>query len=140
MSDINKPYIESRVNDWLSRITGLYNFVRETLEDIRDVECVTTKNVVMHEELMKKFDVPPTNVPILDITRSGKILATFKPIGLWVIGANGRIDILTKGGAFILVDIAEKNEPPIWKVYSPTNRKQGKAFEANFIFELVNSL
>ena len=140
MSEIDKPYIESRVEDWLVRINNIYDSVRSALENIDDIEFVATRQVVMHEELMQKFNVPTRNVPILDIKRSGSLLASFKPIGLWVIGAYGRIDILTKDGAFILVDVSEEGNPPLWKVYTPKNRKDGKSFDSIFINELVSSL
>ncbi len=140
MAEIDKTYIESRVRDWLDRIDNIYNSVRRALENIEDIECVTTRQVVMHEELMQTYSVPSKNVPILDIKRSGSLLASFKPIGLWVVGANGRIDILTKDGAFILVDVAEEGSPSAWKVYTPNNRKDGKPFDSLFINELVSSL
>lgn len=60
-------------------------------------------------------------------------------MGLWVIGANGRIDILTKSGAYILVDVGEKEGPSNWKVYAPKNRKKGVDFDNKFIAELIES-
>lgn len=140
MNEIDKPYIESRVTDWLQRIGQIYDSVRNTLGNVRNIECLTTRKVVMHEELMQKYNVAPTDVPILDINKSDKLLASFKPIGLWVIGANGRIDILTKDGAFILVDVSEKGAQSNWKVYTPKNRKDGRIFDSSFINDLVSSL
>jgi hypothetical protein len=138
MSEIDKPYIESKVKDWLDRIENVYNTVKTTLKDFNDIKIVSTRQFLMYEELMQQFDVPPTNVPILDLKQRGSLLATFKPVGLWVIGANGRIDILTKDGAFILVDVSEKGSPSTWKVYTPKNRKDGKQFDSTFIKELVS--
>ena len=88
---------------------------------------------------MQKFNVSPVELPILELRKNKELLASFKPMGLWVIGANGRIDILTKAGSYILVDIAEKTEPSIWKVYTPSNRKQSVDFDSNFIAALIRS-
>ena len=140
MSEIDKPYIESRVEDWLVRIENIYELVKTTLAESSDIEFDTSRQVRMHEELMQKYGVPPKNIPILDIKRRGSLLASFKPIGLWVIGAYRRIDILTKGGAFILVDVSDKESESVWKVYTPNNRKDGKPFDATFINELVISI
>ncbi len=139
MSQINKSYIENMVNDWKKRLDSLYFFVGQSLTGIQNVECRQTKHMTMYEELMQKFEIGPAKIPILDVYKYKNVIASFKPIGLWVTGANGRIDILTKSGAFILVDIAEKGEKPDWKVFSPKSRKKGKDFDPVFIAELVNN-
>lgn len=139
MTEIDKPDIEGRVEDWLQRLAALYTFVERTLENSENIECKSTKHMTMHEELMQKFDVEPKRVPILDIYKSKTVIASFKPVGLWVIGANGRVDILTKSGAFILVNVADKGEKSDWKVYSPQNRRKGTDFDVTFIEELVKN-
>jgi len=37
----------------------------------------------------------------------------FQPKGLWVIGANGRVDLITKAAAPILVDQSEPLSRPV---------------------------
>lgn len=137
MSEIDKPYIESRVQDWVLRINNIYSFVKETLSSMKGIEFSETKNVSMHEELMQKYNVSPVNLPILEIRNNTGLIDSFKPIGLWVIGANGRIDILTKRGAYILVDTSDKGTQSKWKVYTPENRKESINFDENFIKNLV---
>lgn len=139
MHKIDKPYIESRVKDWKQRLGTLYSFVEQALTNTENVECRQNKHMTMHEDLMQKFEIGPANIPILDIYKNRNVIATFKPIGLWVLGSNGRVDILTKSGAFILVNMAENGEESDWKVFSPKNRKQGKNFDPVFIAEMVNS-
>lgn len=134
---IDKSYIESRVNDWVQRIDDLYLFVKHTLVNVKGVKYELIKKMVMHEELMQEYGVAPTDVPILDLYKEEKLIASFKPIGLWVIGANGRVDILTKVGAFILVNVTEIEGDSKWEVFAPTNRRKGQPFDANFIHELV---
>jgi len=92
----------------------------------------------MYEELMQKYNVGSEDIPMLDIYKNKVIIATFKPVGLWVIGANGRIDILIESGAYIVVDTAEKGKKPEWKVFTPKNRKSGKNLDSSLIMELVN--
>lgn len=91
----------------------------------------------MYEELMDTFGVPPKNVPIFDIYIKKKLIATSKSIGLWVIGAAGRIDIFTKKGSYILVDMSENESTPLWRVFTPQNRKKGESFDEAFISKLV---
>ncbi|MCP4348250.1 MAG: hypothetical protein GY795_22410 [Desulfobacterales bacterium] len=137
MSEIDKTYIESRVNDWVKRVEDLYSVVKAALANSEGIECKSAKYTTMHEELMQNFGVLPKKVPILDLYKDKTLIASFKPVGLWVIGANGRIDILTKSGAFILVDVAEKGNKSEWKVFAPDNRKNGMIFNSELIDKLV---
>ena len=139
MSEIDKKYIKSRVNDWVNRIEDLYSTVKKALSDSEGIECKSVKYMMMHEELMQNFGVLPKKVPILDLYKNKNLIASFKPVGLWVIGANGRIDILTKSGSFILVDVAEQDNESEWKVFTPNNRKKGLVFDSASINELVNA-
>jgi hypothetical protein len=140
MPDINKAHIEKKVRDWTERVNKLYSFVRNHLSNIKGIECKTSKNMTMYEEQMKKFDVPPANVPILDVYKENILIASFKPLGLWVIGANGRIDVLTKTGVYILVDLAENGRDAKWEVFTPTNKQKAQSFNANFVKKLARSL
>lgn len=139
MSEIDKKYIENRVNDWKKRIVDIFSFVKESCSNHPEIDFGENKTTQMHEELMQKFGVSPVELPILEIKKNKELLASFKPKGLWVIGANGRIDILTKEGSFILVDISEKEEPSIWKVFAPSNRRKSVDFDKKFITDLVKS-
>jgi hypothetical protein len=139
MTRIDKPFIQHQVGNWLERLSELYSFVENTLKNSKGIECKSNRHMTMYEELMQKYDVDPAEVPILDIYKNKTIVASFKPVGLWVIGANGRIDILTKSGAFILVDVAGKLENSKWKVYTPKNRTEGIDFDDTFINELVRN-
>lgn len=138
VSNIDKPYIEDRANKWIEKVDNLYKIVRDALKNDTDIEYRVDNNVVMYEELMDKFGVPPKNVPIFDIYIKKQLIATFKPIGLWVIGAAGRIDILTKKGSYILIDMSENESTPLWRVFTPQNRKKGESFDEAFISKLVH--
>ena len=66
-------------------------------------------------------------LPILRVRKAGKEVLTFKPYGLWVIGANGRIDLFGRDGSYFLVDRATGFQPPQWHVFGSSDRKlQGR--------------
>jgi hypothetical protein len=137
MVNIDKACIEERVKEWKRRLESLYAFVEEPLAALKGVRCEKKRQVTMYEELMQNFDVNSQQLPILDIYRNETLIVSFKSIGLWVIGANGRIDILTEKGAYILVDKAKFGQPAEWNVFSPQNRRSGSPFDSSFILELV---
>jgi len=137
MTDLNRPYIEERIEEWKSRLETLYASVEGSLAGLNGVTCKKERQVRMYEKLMQDFRVSPQPLPILDIYKNGTIVVYFKPIGLWVIGANGRIDILTEKGAYILVDKATYGQPPEWNVFYPQNRRSGSRFDPSLIVKLV---
>ena len=140
MGKIDKEYIENRVKDWKERLAELYKNVEQALSDHREIAYKKDRMTTMNEELMQKFDVHPEQIPLLDIYKNDVLIATFKPIGLWVIGANGRVDILTKKGSYIVVDTSDKGAAPSWKVYTPENRKQGIELDKNFLEKIINEV
>ena len=135
---MDKSYIEKRVNEWIMKVEQIYAFVRKALQNEPEIECKIDNSTMMYEGVMKKYEVPPKNIPIFDLYIGKQLVATFKPIGLWVIGAKGRIDILTKKGAYLLVDMSEDETTPQWKVFAPTNRKNSELFNEEFIRKLVH--
>lgn len=134
---MDREYIENRVREWSNRIKDVFSLVKESGSNFPNVEFIENQTTLMNEELMQKYHVAPVNLPILEIRKNKELLASFKPVGLWVIGANGRIDILTKEGAYLLVDIADKEESSAWRVFSPKNRKKGVDFNKEFIASLI---
>ena len=134
---ITKEHIERRVDDWAERITKLYSLIKEWLAPIPSYEIRERNDVRMYEELMQKNDVPERVLSSLDIYHEGSIVATIKPIGLWIIGANGRVDILLKGGAVMLVDISDRFDSPKWIAHSRPKTGNGTDFCKEYFFGLL---
>jgi hypothetical protein len=137
MEAIGKDYVHHRVEDWAERISDLYDYVESQASGEQGLRFDRSQHTTMYEELMDKYDYGPKKMPVLDIYRKNKLLATFQPIGLWVIGANGRVDVLTKDGAHILADLSDEGEPPQWMVFSPRSKKGGKPLDENFVREIL---
>mgnify|MGYP001342180468 CR=1 FL=1 len=134
---IDKARVVERVDDWVRRVETLYTLIEHVVANVAGVACEKSSNMTMHEELMHKYGVPPQQISILDIRKNGKIVVSFKPVGLWVVGANGRIDILMKKGGYYLVDKADFGQPPRWEAFPPQNKRAGIPFDATFILDLV---
>ena len=124
---VDKQQVELRVADWKKRVTDLYDEINNWLNN-SDYTLRVGSKLMMNEELMSKFGVPKTEIETADIyNKDKKIVLTFKPNGLWIIGANGRIDILSKKGNYLLVDFAQQFEEPLWKLFKDT-KKDGLEF------------
>jgi len=63
--------------------------------------------------------------------------ALFKPKALWVIGANGRIDLYTSKGTFVIVDLAEHGTTPRWTIFRASKNPDGDLFKPEMIANLA---
>jgi hypothetical protein len=79
----------------------------------------------MHEQLMQKFNVPARDLPVLELS-SGQRSARLEPRGLWIIGANGRLDLFAGPDHYMIVDTAENLRPPQWQIAPFSDRRQLK--------------
>ena len=133
---IDAQHIQNRIADWKKRITDLYSNMNVWLENS---EYVIRKgsNLPMYEELMFQFNVPATEVETVDILRGRIFVMSVKPKGLWIIGANGRIDLTSITKNVILVDIANQFENPKWKLYDG-NKTNGIDFNSEVFLNLLS--
>ena len=127
--------IKEQVNNWIRQVEELYSFIESVLAG-HEVEFKKNTNISMYEKPMEEHGLSAEEDPILDLYRSGKLIATFKPLGLWVTGGRGRIDILTETSGFLLTDVSESRNAPEWKVFSP---EKSENFDDKFITNLINS-
>ena len=134
---LSKEHIEKRLEDWKSRISNLYSSIEHWLASNPSYSIKIQTEVPMYEEIMQQYQVEPTTMKVLDIYKANHIIATIKPIGLWLIGANGRVDILCKNGSATLIDKSDKFEKSNWIAYSGTKSYEGKPFNNRFLYDLL---
>ena len=87
---------------------------------------------------MERVGEPARVQPTL-VLRSGEgAEVSIKPKALWVIGANGRVDVLSrKNGVYVLIDRAEPLEPPQWILRKVGAGGDGRAFDPELLAEMV---
>lgn len=126
---LSKTGVKRRVDDWVKRIRDLFEHLEAWLPAGYSVG--QSRTVPMHEELMVKFGVPATTLPVLDILKDSEAVASIEPRGLWIIGTNGRLDLHSRRGHFIIVDTAPSFAAPQWKVASLQKRQTLKHLSRN---------
>jgi hypothetical protein len=135
---LSKQKVLNRIDDWEKRVHDLFLDIEIWIKDIPNVTLVHTKEMEMYEELMWKYKIPSRKLETANILMDGKIIMALRPYGLWIIGANGRIDLLYKNGGFYIIDNSEKYKSPIWKLYSTNNKEEPKDFNKNTFMELLS--
>ena len=127
---IDADYIQRRVDDWIHRVSTLYAELSVALP-----EGWSTKRaaVAMHEELMRKFNVPAASVPSLALAHESGAAATLTPRGLWVVGANGRLDLTANGKRYLVLDSADSFTCPEWHVCAAQDRRHKEPFTPDWL-------
>jgi len=127
-----------RVSDWINRLQDLKELFEKWLPN--GMQIVDRAPVKMHEELMRKFNVPAQNVPTFEVVQGSNRVMRFQPKGLWIVGANGRVDLVTGHGSWILVD---RSTPlataPDWFLYSSKAQPAEKLTQSSFVNLLKQS-
>jgi hypothetical protein len=130
--EINSNYIEERIQDWENRIKDLFKLIESWLMNNNKYSMEIKHIIQRNEELMKRFNVLPKKLPVL-VINTGKDSLKFIPSALWIIGGNGRIDILGKWENYLLIDMTEPNSTESnWNFTSPSKIEIRKFNKTNF--------
>ena len=122
-SAVSRERVLERLCDWRDRVHELYGEVEQALQGTPFKPNREGKHTSA-EELPQRVGLTEDEQPKLDILRivrpDDTNAALFLPRGLWIIGANGRIDlriIPTVGGSetYLLLDQSDPfNRPAQW--------------------------
>lgn len=134
----NRAHVVGAVADWAARIDALYATIQQWASTHPDLTIRQDRQVVMSEWQMQIFAVPDRELPILDLVRGDETVLTFVPRGRWVVGANGRIDVITTKETRILVDIGVDGAP-YGNIYPVGDWKSGRRFDESTFNELVSA-
>jgi hypothetical protein len=86
-------------SDWLEALADLYRDIREWLSESEKrglVRLADTKET-LEEEHLGTYEAPGLNISF------GADLVRLVPVGRLVLGARGRVDVITNRGQFVLV-------------------------------------
>ncbi|MFI5015623.1 MAG: hypothetical protein ACHQAY_25080 [Hyphomicrobiales bacterium] len=134
--EMTPEHVKRRVDDWVQRVKGLYSRIESWLPSGWDAE--QGRSTRMHAELMRQVKLGPRSLPLLDIFRDRVRRATIEPRGLWIIGANGRLDLTTEKDHFVIIDAADNFEPPDWQIAPFSNRTDLKALDRESLLSILS--
>lgn len=132
-------HYQNRVNDWKTRISYLYTTIMQWLHDYPDYTLVIGQPMQMYEELMETYGIPPEQIDTANLYRAKRLVLSFKPKGLWIIGANGRVDILSPSGSYTLIDKAEQFQPSQWTLYTTQDKRKGIPFNQQTFLSIISN-
>jgi hypothetical protein len=129
--------VVDEVEDWIQRLAALYSNLTTWLQDHADLRFEQTRTVTMSEEMMHNFAVTDRELRILDIVREDNVVASLVPRGLWLIGAWGRVDLITESQTWIIVAI-KTDDQYRWHIVPPDNRREQKVLDKDLFLQAMN--
>lgn len=136
-NQMTQQQVQARVDDWVKRVQKLYDEIKGWLKPVEGLRVEENQNASMYEELMQQFGIRPQPMPTLDIYEGTNLIARLKPIGLWIIGANGRVDLMLRDGAIVLVDESEQFQASKWMAHDRHNFILGQALTKDHFLHLL---
>ena len=125
---VDRDYVERRLDDWRQRLDSIYASIGGWLPPAWSI--VDGGSVTIHEELMEKYDVAERRLPAKALLRDGRPAGRLLPRGLWIIGANGRLDLILSARHSIIVDRAQSFERPQWTIMPLRDRLDSRPLTA----------
>lgn len=140
IDDIDEPEITAddvnrRVEDWLGRLDVLFKKVEAWVKD-GGWSIEPGAPIPMHEEPMQRFGIAESSQPSLSVRSPAGAEIWLKPKGLWVIGANGRVDIFSPKGVFTLIDVADPFDEPRWVLHH-IGKGDGQPFDPKQLADMT---
>jgi hypothetical protein len=97
---------QAKKDSWVRSVEHLYDYVTVMLEDSLSTEEVTRTPMTVTEDFVGEY-----SIPMLEL-RIGNERVEFRPKGITVIGAEGRVDVRGEGGTVTLL----KDQQEAWSV------------------------
>jgi hypothetical protein len=136
----------ARLRNWRDRVHHLYDEIQDALGPAYAYDRSGRHR--SQESVVQAAGLSPDEVPAIDILRiekpSGALRAIIQPRHLWMIGANGRLDLFiipqTNLGRrqFLLIDVSRPmTENADWRLVSPAERLEHPPFNVERLREML---
>ncbi len=144
----NADHVVERLRDWQRRVSTLYRFVENTLG--HKFRYDMTEKQRNTEEQVQRANLSESQIPSLDILRildlNDRTRALIIPRGLWIIGANGRLDLrvhnlhANRQKQYYLIDNSiplSGAERASWFIVDPLDRLEQTPLTEHVLRELI---
>lgn len=128
--DTQAPKWKQRREEWVSKISRLYSLIEKWLEPLKKQKYLDTS---LSETLISEEYLGSYSAPTMTISFFNNHKVTLKPKGLYVIGAEGRIDMVVGDRIVMLVGVGDNLD---WSFAEREGRGQPRRWdftEENFL-------
>jgi hypothetical protein len=141
----DKTHVMRRMQDWQIRVHDLYDSIEQGLG--REFVFDRTGKHRSMEEMVQRAGISAGAVPAVDILRierpGGQLLATILPRYLWILGANGKLDLRLHrpSGRVALYALTDRSLPlspePLWYLVPSSDPTSQTRFSPDRLRELL---
>lgn len=140
IDDVDEPkitaeHVNRRVEDWLQRLDDLFTEIK-TWASANGWSVEDGEPIPMRGDLIERFEVSRSEQPSMSLRSPEGAQIWVKPKGLWVIGANGRVDLFSRKGAYTLVDVSDTFEEPRWILHH-IGKRDGHSFDPKQLADMI---
>jgi hypothetical protein len=141
----DRAHVMRRLQDWQTRVHDLYASIEQGLGE--DFVFDRAGKHRTAEEMVQRAGIPIEAVPAVDILRierpKGQVLAIILPRYLWILGANGRLDLRLNrpGGRITSYALTDRSPPlspkPRWYLVPGSDPTSQLPFSSDRLRELL---
>ena len=137
IEELTREQTLEKIDDWIVRLNKLYN----------RVEKWTPSNYKIHrseisqriEKPLQHYHILPKKLPTLALFLN-KERIVFVPSSLWILGADGRINLTTNRKQYTLVDLrTSQEEPSNWQIVVDDVRKGTEPFDFEYFLQILSN-
>ena len=110
---IDRAHVERRIEDWQHRVAKLYDRLEGWLPPGWSAQ--RRLDVIMDEQVMRNVGLSGKRLPSL-VLQHGTFAVRLEPRALEIMGANGRVDIVSPVRHAVIVDRADLYDAPQWTI------------------------
>lgn len=118
---LDAAHVARRADDWEARINRLYGNISAWLPEGWEARCGTP--VHWQAPFMCRFGIPARKLPTLELCDQTGHVAQLWPDGLWILDANGLVNLDIGAKRYRLHDCADNFAPADWWVNEPLPRE-----------------
>lgn len=134
---ITKENVELRIHEWIVQLNSLFDKIEEWIQAFPDYRVKREQTTQRIEELMQRYGVKPREVPILKILSERQTIS-FVPSAIWIIGADGRVNITTNRKQYGLVYTRKpRSRIRNWFLVSPDPSRALMPFDERTFLKLL---
>lgn len=119
---IDRKTAIKQIEDWRKKIADLYIALNSYVSDKPGWKHKNGQPTFIETFFIEYFKLTPQKLATNDLYYNNRLSLTFKPKGPWVIGAQGLIDVISKEGSYILMNVAVVANSFEWNLYSMQTR------------------
>ena len=141
----DRAHVMRRLLDWHKRVHDLYDSIEQGLGPDFVFDRSGKRRTM--EEMVQRTGISAAAVPAIDILRierpKGRLLATILPRYLWILGANGKLDLRLhrQGGRVASYALTDRSRPlssePLWYLVPSSDPASQTRFSPDRLRELL---